>query len=116
MFRQQFRRDLKSGRFVLEFALSATAALEKVKAIPDPSLGRALRAADFGADFLLQGGYASEGGGSTRQDLLAQFLVHDIDRTVDISIRHAELVRNQLHQQVDPLNEGCSTGYGAGCR
>ena len=38
MFRQQFRRDLKSGRFTMEFALSAPAALEKVKAIPDPSL------------------------------------------------------------------------------
>jgi CheY-like chemotaxis protein len=38
MFRQHFRRDLRSGRFVMEFALSAPAALEKVKAIPDPSL------------------------------------------------------------------------------
>ena len=38
MFKQQFRRDLRSGRFVMEFALSAPAALEKVKAIPDPSL------------------------------------------------------------------------------
>ena len=32
------RRDLRSGRFLLEFALSAPAALEKVKTIPDPSL------------------------------------------------------------------------------
>ena len=38
MFKQQFRRDLRSGRFLLEFALSAPAALEKVKTIPDPSL------------------------------------------------------------------------------
>ncbi len=38
MFRQQFRRDLRSGRFVMEFALSAPAALEQVQAIPDPSL------------------------------------------------------------------------------
>jgi CheY-like chemotaxis protein len=38
MFRQQFRRDLRSGRFVMKFALSALAALEQVKAIPDPSL------------------------------------------------------------------------------
>src|SRR5213596_3694116 len=38
MFRQQFRRDLRSGRFSMEFALSASAALERVKAIPDPSL------------------------------------------------------------------------------
>jgi CheY-like chemotaxis protein len=38
MFRQQFRRDLRSGRFIMEFALSARAALELVKAIPDPSL------------------------------------------------------------------------------
>ncbi len=38
MFRQQFRRDLRSGRFIMEFALSASDALEQVKAIPDPSL------------------------------------------------------------------------------
>ena len=38
MFKQQFRRDLRSGRFVMEFALSASAALDRVKAIPDPSL------------------------------------------------------------------------------
>ena len=38
MFRQQFRRDLRAGRFTMEFALSALAALERVKAIPDPSL------------------------------------------------------------------------------
>jgi CheY-like chemotaxis protein len=38
MFRQHFRRDLRSGRFVMEFALSAPAALEKVRRIPDPSL------------------------------------------------------------------------------
>jgi CheY-like chemotaxis protein len=38
MFRQHFRRDLRSGRFMMEFALSAPAALEQVKAIPDPSL------------------------------------------------------------------------------
>lgn len=38
LFRQHFRRDLRSGRFVMEFALSAPAALEQMKAIPDPSL------------------------------------------------------------------------------
>ena len=38
MFRQHFRRDLRSGRFVMEFALSAQAALKQVRAIPDPSL------------------------------------------------------------------------------
>ncbi|HEX7561833.1 MAG TPA: response regulator [Bradyrhizobium sp.] len=38
MFRQHFRRDLRSGRFIMEFELSAAAALERVKAITDPSL------------------------------------------------------------------------------
>ena len=38
MFRQHFRRDLRSGRFTMEFALSALAALERVKAIADLSL------------------------------------------------------------------------------
>src|SRR3954465_10695816 len=37
MFRQHFRRDLRSGRFILEFALSAPAALAYVKATADPS-------------------------------------------------------------------------------
>jgi CheY-like chemotaxis protein len=38
MFRQHFRRDLRSGRFLIEFALSAPDALEQVRSIPDPSL------------------------------------------------------------------------------
>lgn len=38
MFRQHFRRDLRASRFVMEFATSAKAALEQVKAIADPSL------------------------------------------------------------------------------
>jgi CheY-like chemotaxis protein len=38
MFRQHFRWDFRSGRFIMEFALSASVALEQVKAIPDPSL------------------------------------------------------------------------------
>jgi len=38
MFRQHFRRDLRASRFVMEFATSAQAALEQVKAIADPSL------------------------------------------------------------------------------
>ena len=38
LFRQQFRRDIRSGRFTLEFALSAPAALERAKNVDDPSL------------------------------------------------------------------------------
>jgi CheY-like chemotaxis protein len=38
LFRQQFRRDLKSGRFTMEFATSAPAALVRVAEINDPSL------------------------------------------------------------------------------
>jgi len=38
LFRQQFRRDIRSGRFVMEFANSAPAALEQVKSNGDPSL------------------------------------------------------------------------------
>ena len=32
LFRQQFRRDLRSGRFAMEFAQSAAAALERIAA------------------------------------------------------------------------------------
>src|SRR5258708_7287622 len=38
LFRQQFRRDLKSGRFTMEFAPSAPAALLRAAEIRDPSL------------------------------------------------------------------------------
>jgi CheY-like chemotaxis protein len=38
LFRQQFRRDVRSGRFIMEFAASAPEALERAKAISDPLL------------------------------------------------------------------------------
>jgi CheY-like chemotaxis protein len=38
LFRQQFRRDLRSGRFAIEFAQSAAAALERIAAAADRSL------------------------------------------------------------------------------
>jgi CheY-like chemotaxis protein len=38
LFRQQFRRDLRSGRFLMEFAPSAPAALQRAADIRDPSL------------------------------------------------------------------------------
>jgi CheY-like chemotaxis protein len=38
LFRQQFRRDLRSGRFHMEFAPSAPAAIERASDIRDPSL------------------------------------------------------------------------------
>ena len=38
LFRQQFRRDLRSGRFTMEFAQSAAAALERIAAAADRSL------------------------------------------------------------------------------
>ena len=38
LFRQQFRRDIKLGRFTMEFAMSAQAALERAASVADPSL------------------------------------------------------------------------------
>jgi CheY-like chemotaxis protein len=38
LFRQQFRRDLRAGRFNMEFAQSAPAALETMSAAGDASL------------------------------------------------------------------------------
>ncbi|WP_448033510.1 response regulator [Bradyrhizobium liaoningense] len=38
LFRQQFRRDLRSGRVQMEFALSAPEALERAAEVRDPSL------------------------------------------------------------------------------
>lgn len=38
LFRQQFRRELRSGRILMEFAPSAPAALERAVQLRDPSL------------------------------------------------------------------------------
>jgi CheY-like chemotaxis protein len=38
LFRQQFRRDLRSGRFFMEFARSAPAALQRAAEIRDATL------------------------------------------------------------------------------
>jgi CheY-like chemotaxis protein len=38
LFRQQFRRDLRAGRFAMEFVLSADAALARAAELRDPSL------------------------------------------------------------------------------
>jgi CheY-like chemotaxis protein len=38
LFRQQFRRDLRSGRFHMEFALSAPDAIKRAAEVRDPSL------------------------------------------------------------------------------
>jgi CheY-like chemotaxis protein len=38
LFRQQFRRDLRAGRFLMEFAPSAPAALERAAELREPSL------------------------------------------------------------------------------
>jgi CheY-like chemotaxis protein len=38
LFRQQFRRDLRSGRFIMEFAESALIALERISEARDVSL------------------------------------------------------------------------------
>ena len=38
LFRQQFRRDLRAGRFTMEFAQSALAAIEAIGRAADASL------------------------------------------------------------------------------
>ncbi|MFT4116356.1 response regulator [Bradyrhizobium sp.] len=38
LFRQQFRRDLRAGRFQMEFALSAPEALRRAAELREPSL------------------------------------------------------------------------------
>jgi CheY-like chemotaxis protein len=38
LFRQQFRRDIRSERFIMEFAVSAPEALERAETIADPQL------------------------------------------------------------------------------
>jgi CheY-like chemotaxis protein len=38
LFRQQFRRDLRDGRFTMEFAYSATAAIDRIENAAETSL------------------------------------------------------------------------------
>jgi CheY-like chemotaxis protein len=38
LFRQQFRRDLRAGRFTMEFAQSADKALQRIRDLDDESL------------------------------------------------------------------------------
>jgi CheY-like chemotaxis protein len=38
LFRQQFRREIRAGRFTMEFALSAQAALDRIEAAAGASL------------------------------------------------------------------------------
>ena len=38
LFRQQFRRDLRAGKFTMEFAASANKALRRISEVPDESL------------------------------------------------------------------------------
>jgi DNA-binding NtrC family response regulator len=38
LFRQQFRRELRSGRFTMDFALSAAEALERISAVEETRL------------------------------------------------------------------------------
>jgi CheY-like chemotaxis protein len=38
LFRQQFRRELRAGRFAMDFALSAPEALEQISAMEEASL------------------------------------------------------------------------------
>ena len=59
---------------------------------------------------------ASRRAGSARHNPFIQFLIDDLDRAVDLGIGHAKLIRDQLHQQVDPLNERRSIGHRPGRR
>src|SRR6478735_3238521 len=51
--------------------------------------------------------------GTAYHDSLVQFLIDDLDRAVDLVVGHAELMRDQLHQEVDALDEGRSAGHRA---
>src|SRR5579872_1119127 len=48
---------------------------------------------------------------SAHHDSLIQFLIDNVDRVVDLGIGHAELMRDQPYQEVDPLDEGRAAGH-----
>ncbi len=58
----------------------------------------------------------SQRAGSTLHDLVIKLLIDDPDRVVDLGIGYAELMRNQLHEQVYPLDERRPIGHRARCR
>lgn len=51
--------------------------------------------------------------GPATHDLLVQLLIDDLDRAVDLGIGRVEVMRNQLHQQIDPLDERRTGGHRA---
>jgi hypothetical protein len=51
-----------------------------------------------------------------RLDPVVEFLIHDLDRTVYMGIGHTQLMRDQFHQEVDPLDKRCAIGYRTGRR
>ena len=44
-------------------------------------------------------------------DLFVQLLVDDVDGAVDFGVGAAELMRDQLHQEIDALDEGGAAGH-----
>ena len=45
------------------------------------------------------------------RDPLVQLLIHRLNRAIDLGIWYAELMRNQLHQEIDPLDGRRAAGH-----
>jgi CheY-like chemotaxis protein len=105
LFRQQFRRDIRDGRFIMEFANSAAMALERAKTIPDPSLVLILsdinmpgmsglemlpkvRAARPNVPVIMITAYGDEG---TRRQALAGGAVDLLTKPIDFSLLRQEI-------------------------
>jgi CheY-like chemotaxis protein len=105
LFRQQFRRDIRDGRFIMEFANSATNALERAKTIPDPSLILILsdinmpgmsglemlpkvKAARPNVPVIMITAYGDEG---TRRQALAGGAVDILTKPIDFSLLRQEI-------------------------
>src|SRR3954463_2460447 len=72
-----------------------------------PRTAKALRHGDWST---------SRRAGRIRRDTLIQFLIDDLNRTVDFGIGCAKLMRNQFYQKVDAFDGRRATGDRPGCR
>ena len=62
------------------------------------------------------GSHMAISAGPAFDDSFVELLIDDLNGSVDLSIGHSQLMRNQLYEQVDPFNKRCAGRYGSGRR
>ena len=63
-------------------------------------------------ELLKQNYNRSQSAGSAFDDSFIELLIHNLNRSVDLSVGRSQLMRNQLYEQIDPFNERCASRHG----